>query len=148
MVDDAEVLWLRQPHERAGRVVGPGVERAREPTRHAAFGRLDKGAAVAARVDERLERTVGSASGEDRDAEVVVGEECAGFGKVLRQADALGAGEEELVPLALGDRTVDIRRGGHHPHPTGVDGGAGVEVGAELLDQPDLFVVTHSWSQL
>ena len=142
-VDVAEVFGLRETDQRAAGVVGPRVERAGESAFGAALLGLDHRAAVAARVDERPELAVLVAGREDRDAEVVVGQERAGLGEVERQPDALRCTAEELDALALGENRVRVVGRRQPPQSAGVDGRAGVEVGAQLLDQSDLLVVAH-----
>ena len=73
----------------------------------------------------------------------VLAEQRAGLGKVERQPDALRCSGEELAPLASGELWVGVVGGRQVPVSPSVDGRAGVEMGTELLDQADLFVVAH-----
>ena len=80
---------------------------------------------------------------QDRDAEIVVGQERAGLGQVERQPDALRGPAEELATLVLGEHRIRVIGRGQAQQSPGIHGGAGIEVGTQLFDEGDLFIVAH-----
>ena len=69
------------------------------------------------------------------------------LGQVTGHADALRRRQEELGTFTLGADSIGVHGGIEPPHPTGIDVGAGIETGTQLLDQADLFVAAH-WNSV
>ena len=104
---------------------------------------FEDGAPVPTRVHEGPEPTIFVSGGEDGCSVVVVGEERPCLGKVTGQAEDLRHPPEPLTPLAVGLHGVGVGDGRILPQAARIDVGVAVEMGAHLLDYPDLLVVSH-----